>query len=93
MTDANAQPLAYSPKDAARVTGLGLTTIYRLINDGTLDRRKVGSRSLVTASSVRRLLGMEEPADPVATAIHGEVAKTVAFSPGLNLLAVRGSQS
>ena len=50
------EALAYSPKDAARVTGLGLTTIYRLVNDGTLDRRKVGTRSLITASSLRRLV-------------------------------------
>lgn len=50
------EALAYSPKDAARVTGLGLTTIYRLVNDGTLDRRKVGTRSLITATSLRRLV-------------------------------------
>lgn len=50
------EALAYSPKDAARVTGLGLTTIYRLVNDGRLDRRKVGTRSLITAASLRRLV-------------------------------------
>lgn len=50
------EALAYSPKDAARVTGLGLTTIYRLVNDGRLERRKVGTRSLITAASLRRLV-------------------------------------
>ncbi|MEP0192037.1 MAG: helix-turn-helix domain-containing protein [Erythrobacter sp.] len=50
------EALAYSPRDAARVSGLGVTTIYKLINEGQLDRRKVGSRSLVTATSLRRLI-------------------------------------
>lgn len=48
--------LAYSPKNAARVADLSVTTIYRLINDGTLERRKVRGRSLVTAASLRRLV-------------------------------------
>lgn len=50
------EALAYSPKDAARVSGLGLTTIYRLINEGTLERRKIGTRSLIPAASLRRLI-------------------------------------
>ena len=50
------EALAYSPKEAARVSGLGLTTVYRLINDGILERRKVGTRSLSPARSLRALI-------------------------------------
>jgi len=50
------EALAYSPRDAARVTGLGLTTVYRLINEGKLERRKIGTRSLIPAASLRRLI-------------------------------------
>lgn len=50
------EALAYSPKDAARVSGLGLTTVYRLINEGTLERRKIGTRSLIPARSLRALI-------------------------------------
>lgn len=50
------EALAYSPKDAARVTGLGVTTIYKLLREGTLKSRHVGSRRLITATSVRALV-------------------------------------
>lgn len=50
------EALAYSPKEAARVSGLGLTTVYRLINEGILERRKVGTRSLIPARSLRALI-------------------------------------
>jgi len=53
------EALAYSPKDAARVTGLGLTTIYRLINEGTLTSKTVGRRRLINAASVRALVEAE----------------------------------
>ena len=50
------QALAYSIADAARVSGLGRTTIYRLAAEQKLDLRKIGTRSLITASSLRRLV-------------------------------------
>lgn len=50
------EALAYSPRDAARVSGLGITTIYALIKDGKLEKRKVGARSLIPAASLRRLI-------------------------------------
>ncbi len=52
----NGEAIAYSPRDAARVSGLGVTTIYKLINEGKLERRKVGTRSLIPAISLRRLI-------------------------------------
>lgn len=50
------EALAYSPKDVSRVTGLGMTTIYKLLGDGTLKSRTIGRRRLVTAASVRALV-------------------------------------
>lgn len=41
------------------MTGLGKTKIYDLIDDGTLESIKVGSRRLVKMSSIHRLAGAE----------------------------------
>lgn len=55
--EANPAPLAYSVKDACRVTSLGVTRVYQLIHEGRLDARKIGRRTVVTAASIRRLIG------------------------------------
>lgn len=49
-------PLAYSIKEASRVSTLGRTRIYQLINEGRLEARKVGRRTLIPASSLRALI-------------------------------------
>lgn len=49
-------PLAYSIKDASRVTSLGRTRIYQLIAAGRLEAVKVGSRTLIPAHALRKLL-------------------------------------
>ena len=48
--------IAVSVNDAARALGLGRTSIYALINDGRLEARKLGRRTLVTTQSIRALL-------------------------------------
>jgi len=48
-----------SIKDAAKVLGLGRTSIYALINEGKLDTVKLGRRTLIKVASIRRLLGDE----------------------------------
>ncbi len=62
MTDnANAQDmegalqgaLLVSIPRAVEITGLGRTSIYRLIADGTLATRKFGQRVLVETASIR----------------------------------------
>lgn len=53
------QALAYSIPHAAQITGLGKTSIYRLVNEGQLQLRKVGTRSLITASSLRAFIECE----------------------------------
>lgn len=48
--------IAVSINDAARTLGLGRTTVYHLINEGQLDGRKLGRRTLVTTESIRALI-------------------------------------
>jgi excisionase family DNA binding protein len=50
------EPLALSIKDAARLLGLGRSTIYRLIGDGQLQIVKIGNRTLIKTSSIRSLV-------------------------------------
>ncbi len=50
------EPIAISITDAARVLGLGRTSIYALIKEGRLETVKLGSRHLVKAESIRRLV-------------------------------------
>jgi excisionase family DNA binding protein len=50
------EALAVSINDAARVLGLGFTSIYAMIADGRLEAFKLGRRTLVKADSIRRLV-------------------------------------
>lgn len=49
-------PLAYSVAEACKVSSIGRTYLYHLINEGTLEVRKVGKRTLITARSLRALI-------------------------------------
>jgi excisionase family DNA binding protein len=53
------QPLAYSIDEACRVSSLGRTRLYQLINEGKLQVRKIGKRTLVPAASLRALIDGE----------------------------------
>ncbi|MEQ5788441.1 helix-turn-helix domain-containing protein [Erythrobacter sp. NFXS35] len=44
----------YSVNETVQVLGIGRTYTYVLINNGTLESRKVGRRRLVRIDSVRR---------------------------------------
>jgi excisionase family DNA binding protein len=50
------EPLAVTVKEARRLTGLGSTTLYRLIGEGKLRTTKVGARTLVIYPSLKSLL-------------------------------------
>jgi excisionase family DNA binding protein len=50
------EPLAYSIAEACRVSSLGRTRLYELINEGKLEVRKVGKRTLIPAGGLRRLI-------------------------------------
>ena len=49
--------LTASVAQTERATGLGRTTIDKLMRDGTLVRKKVGRRTLITVESIERLVG------------------------------------
>ncbi|WP_206664492.1 helix-turn-helix domain-containing protein [Dankookia rubra] len=52
-------PLSYGINDAAAVSGLSRSTLYRHATAGRLRLVKVGGRTLVCAASLRVLLGAE----------------------------------
>ena len=49
-------PLAYSVSEACKVSSFGRTYLYQLINEGRLEARKFGKRTLITARSLRTLI-------------------------------------
>jgi len=50
------EPLAYSVADACRVSTLGKTKIYALIAEGKLEARRIGTRTIIPAHSLRALI-------------------------------------
>jgi excisionase family DNA binding protein len=48
-------PLLVSVQEAARMLGIGRTSIYQLINSGELQTMKLGRRRLITIESLRRV--------------------------------------
>jgi len=49
-------PIAVSPEQAAAMLCTGRTTIFELMNDGELQRVKVGRRTLIPVASVHQFL-------------------------------------
>lgn len=52
----NLARVAYSVAEVGEITGLGRTTIYKLMNEEKLPSVKVGRRRLVSAANVQRFL-------------------------------------
>jgi excisionase family DNA binding protein len=50
------EPLAVSPGEAARLAGLGRTTIYDALGSGDLKSIKIGKRRLITIDWLRAWL-------------------------------------
>jgi Helix-turn-helix domain len=50
------EPLAYTLPEAARISGLSISTLRRHWKRGALDCPRVGGRRLVDARSLRRLI-------------------------------------
>ena len=50
------EPLAVPIPEAARLGGVGRSTIYAEISKGTLKRRKVGRRSIIALADLREWL-------------------------------------
>lgn len=59
----NTSPLAVSVPEAARLLGVSVPTIYRLLRAGRLEKVALGiKRTLITLVSINRLLGLEAAA-------------------------------
>ncbi len=50
------EPLAYSIREACRISSLGRTRLYQLIGEGRLEAHKIGNRTLIPAASLRALI-------------------------------------
>ena len=48
-------PIWVSPKEASRLTAIGLTRLYELLNDNTLKSIKLGRKRLVSYASLEAL--------------------------------------
>lgn len=54
------EPLAYRVNDAARLIGVGVTSLYKLASEGKIKLIKIAGRTLVTAESLRTLVAWSE---------------------------------
>jgi hypothetical protein len=57
----NNDKIAYTVPEALAALGIGRTNFYKLANEGKVDLRKLGGRTLVTAVSLHRLINNAEP--------------------------------
>lgn len=57
------EPLVISINETAKALGIGRSSVYALIKSGSLDAIKIGTRTLLTTESIRRLLKPSLPAD------------------------------
>jgi excisionase family DNA binding protein len=73
------KPLTVTVKTARQITGLGNTTIYELIGDGTIESLKIGNKRLILFASLERLAtptrSTETPENPAARATEARLAK------------------
>ncbi|MBU1607184.1 MAG: helix-turn-helix domain-containing protein [Alphaproteobacteria bacterium] len=53
---AASEPISYNISEAVRVSGLSRTTLYKLIHEKRLEKRKIGKRTLIPAASLRALI-------------------------------------
>ncbi len=54
------EPIAVSPDEAARLCGIGRTTLYAAISSGELKSLKIRSRRLITLEAIREWLKRHE---------------------------------
>ena len=56
--------LTFSIRDACTAIGIGRTKLYSLINDGKLDARAIGGRTVIPAASLQSFVA-NLPAAPI----------------------------
>lgn len=71
-----AKPVAMRITDAAKMLSIGRTTVYQLINEGTLLTIKVGRRRLILTESIQALCAQPAPA-PASAAEASSIAARV----------------
>ena len=63
-TDPQLTPLAVAPDVAAKIAGVGRTTIYASIASGQLRSLKIGNRRLIMVEWIREWLASAEQSSP-----------------------------
>ena len=53
-------PIAVSPDEAARLAGIGRTTLYAALAKGDLPSIKIGTRRLIRVDAIREWLARNE---------------------------------
>lgn len=53
-------PLWVRPRQAARISGIGVTKLYELLKTGRIDSRRLDGARLISVSSLK-LLGVVDP--------------------------------
>lgn len=61
------QPIAVSPTEAARLIGIGRTTLYEALSSGALRSAKIGKRRLITIEAIKDWLDACEVSDRAST--------------------------
>lgn len=51
--------LAVSVNEAARILGIGRTSLYSMIREGRVEALKLGRRTLIKTASLRRVIDEE----------------------------------
>lgn len=51
-------PLAVSVNEACRMTSLGRTKLYAMMSAGDLPYRKIGSRTVILTTDIKKLLNL-----------------------------------
>jgi excisionase family DNA binding protein len=62
------EPLAYGPKEAAAIIGIGLTALYAEIAAGRIPIKKFGRRTLIASDGLKSWLATLPMATPPAAA-------------------------
>ena len=52
----NFEAICYSPADAAKVLGIGKSTLFALLAKGRIKAKKLGSRTLISAAELSRYI-------------------------------------
>jgi len=56
-------PIAVSPDEAARLAGVGRTTLYAALSKGDLKSLKIGTRRLIKVTAIHEWLHTKEDRD------------------------------